>query len=437
MVVRVYLGSVLNPVDSRRYSFLPSGGLAVSEDGRILSVGTETAVEAEFPGADVSRFEDALIIPGLVDTHVHLPQYEAVATESSGLLEWLDRDIFPLEAAFEDVRKARSVATRFFHDLAKNGTTTSSVFVTIHEDATRVAFEEAEKAGLRVLIGKVMMDRNCPPELREETTDSLKQSERLCAEWHGAAGGRLRYSFTPRFAVTCSPQLLRESAQLAARYNAHIQTHLAESSDEIRLVKELFPKSRSYTEVYSALGMLRRGSVFAHAIYINDEEVALLATSGSGVAHCPASNLFLQSGFMDVDRLLRNDIDVGLGSDIAGGPEISVFRAMAFAGYSSKALLISRMFDRTGLSVVDARVTFFLATLGGARALGLGDEVGSLSKGKFADFLVIKPQEIDPLHRSPSEMSPDRLLSLLMYRGDDRVVMEAYVAGMKVNQPLE
>ncbi len=427
---------MLTPVSPTETRFYPQGALATSADGTILGVGSFKQLQRRFGNGEEHALDSGLIIPGLVDSHTHLPQYEAVAREEKGLLEWLETHIFPTEASFDDNRKARRVSRKFFGDLAKNGTTTASVFVTVHKDATEIAFEEAQKTGIRAVIGKVMMDRNSPKDLIEKTETSLRESEHLCKRWHGAGDGRLSYAFSPRFALSCSTELMAGCARLASKYDAHVQTHLAETREEVKSVRKQFPSAASYTEVYGRAGLLRPKAVFAHCIYMENEEIRLLAAAGSGVAHCPASNLFLKSGFMNVKEHVSHNERVGLGSDVGGGPELSIFRAMGLSGYSSKAEYVARRNMGIGSSsfTVGPRLAFYMATLGGAKALGLESRIGSLQKGKQADFLVVDTKTIDPLGRSPEELGGDEILSLLMYRADDRAVLQSYVQGDRVSE---
>lgn len=430
----LYIGDVLDSLGPTAFRLLKGGAIAVDDGGQILAVGRARHVRDSFPHAEEVDFWDLLMIPGLVDSHTHVSQYDAVAIREEGLLRWLRSDIYPVEASFQDLKVARHVARRFFQDLAKHGTTTASVFSTVHEEATEVVFEEARRSGLRALIGKTMMDCNCPPDLRESTADSIGKSERLYLRWNGKANGRLRYTFSPRFALTCSGRLLRGTARLASKHDAPMQTHLAETKEETRLAVKLHSSARNYTDIYRQAGLLRPKSIFAHSIYLKPSEIRWLAESGAGISHCPGSNLFLKSGFMDVQRILRATMNVGLGSDIGGSPDISIFRAMSMAGYSSKAGAIHAELSRKGNSphIVTPSIAFYCATLGGARALGINDVAGNLREGKQADFLVLDTRPIDPLARTPREMTAERILSLLMYRASDQAVCRTYVDGKLV-----
>jgi guanine deaminase len=335
-------------------------------------------------------------------------------------LDWLNRYIVPSERAFADLKTADDMAKRFFKKLILNGTTTAAIYTTIHARATDHAFKIARESGVRAVIGKVMMDQYAPPELQEETRRSLKDSEALCAKWHGACGGRLMYAFTPRFAPTCSEELMTETGELAREAGAYIQTHIAETLPENARVKELFPDYKDYTEVYEENGLLTPKTVLGHGIYLSMDEMGRIARAKAKVAHCPTSNFFLKSGRMSVDLIEEHGITFGLGTDVGAGTSMSLFTTMRHADYI-----------QPHLTVMPAKA-FYLATLGGAKTLSLESETGNLKPDKSADFCVVDICKIDPRYKL-NDLSADEILSLLMYRGDGRVVKEAYVAGDKLN----
>jgi guanine deaminase len=248
----IYKGRILNPISYSEFEDISNGALVVSE-GRIIEYGKFKDVRR---GGNIVDFGDQVITPGLIDTHVHLPQYDVVAMDGYEPLEWLDKYIFPAEKRFESTEVAREAAARFFTDLKANGTTTACVYSTVHKNSTDAAFEEAHRSGLRIFMGKVMMDQNSPAFLQEKTADSLEESEELCRKWHRKDGGRLNYVFTPRFAPTCSLELMKEVSKLARKHDAYIQTHLSENRSEIKLVKTLFPNLGNYTEVYESVDLL-------------------------------------------------------------------------------------------------------------------------------------------------------------------------------------
>jgi guanine deaminase len=419
-----YKGRILNPLSYTELEDIPDGALTVRE-GRIIDYGTFK----DRTEPNVVDFGDKVIAPGLIDTHVHLPQYDVVAMDGYEPLEWLDNYIFPAEKRFESAEVAREASARFFTDLKGNGTTTACVYGTVHKDSTDVAFEEAQHSGLRIFMGKVMMDQNSPEFLQERTADSLEASEELCKKWHKKEEGRLNYVFTPRFAPTCSLDLMKQVSKLAMKHDAYIQTHLSENRRELRLVKALFPDYRNYTHVYESANLLTRKTIMAHCIYLDDDEISVLRENSTKVAHCPGSNFFLMSGIFNVSRITDAGLDVGLGSDVGGGPTLSMLREMSNACYMSK---VNYILSEGKSNSIDSTFAFYLATMGGARVLGLEDVVGNFSIGKDADFIVIDADKIDPLKSSRGRKGKE-ILSQLVHRGDDRVVSATYVQGVKVH----
>jgi guanine deaminase len=344
------------------------------------------------------------------------------------LLDWLDRYIFPLEQAYgREIAEAQ--APLVFRALAAAGTTTISAYAALWPESTDACFAAALEHGIRAIIGKVMMDRVTydPAIARQDILEtSLSQSAELCERWHGADEGRLGYAFTPRFAVSCSEDMLRESARMAAHYGAWWQTHLAEDAGECDTVERLFPMSRDYLDVYERAGGLNERAVLAHAIHLSDSEVSRLAASGGRVAHCPASNLFLSSGLMTLARYLDAGIPVGLGSDLAAGPELSLFSVMRAGATTARVLQLQGVASRRRLTPLD---WLRLGTLDGARALGMGDRIGSLETGKEADLIVVDPVLSDPLPDAEPLGDAEELMSRLIFRPHPEMVRGAWVRG--------
>ncbi len=416
MKTGAFRARIMNPVSPERADDIADGLLEVGGDGRIISCGP-------FPKDFRGKFEDLrgkLLIPGLVDVHSHIPQLDCRGKHGATLLSWLDRYIFPAERAFADPAVAVDVATRFFKKLIINGTTTSGLYSTVHEEATDRCFEVARASGVRCFIGKVMMDMHSPAELVEKTGESLAASERLCAKWHGAEGGRLRYAFTPRFAPTCSEELMRGAGKLARESGAYLQSHIAETKAENERVRELFPRYPDYVALFEALGCLGPKTILAHAIHLTDDEYRRMAESETKIAHCPTSNFFLKSGWMPAARVEAAGVAYGLGTDVGAGTSMSVFTEMRHADYT-----------QLGFSLSPAKA-LWLATVGGARVLSMEKEIGNFEAGKFADFCAVDTAGIDPAYRL-SELSTDEVLSLLMYRGDGRAIEAAYVGGKKLD----
>lgn len=406
-------------------------GAIIVENGRILAVGDYDNLR-RLPQPHAVNWIDrgaVAIFPGLIDCHTHLPQYSAVARGESELLPWLRQNIFPVERDFTGP-KAREEAPQFFHALARNGTTTAMVYAAIYEDSCEIGFEAAKESGLRVILGKMMMDVGSYGQLQPKKvlSVSLLESERLCRKWHRSEEGRLEYAFSPRFAVTCSEKMMRSAAELAARFEAYLQTHLAENREEIEKVHHLFMSARDYTHVYETCGMLTPRTVLGHCIHLNPREIAAIAAAQSSVAHCPSSNLFLGSGLIKLDQLLKAGIAVGLGSDVAAGPELNMWQVMRAAIEVQKA----RSAYEPNLRPIRVSEAFYLGTQGGARALGKAKIIGTLDVGKEADFVVVDLPALLPYQKdrhSLNALSPEDVLALCIYRGGPHSTLETYVRG--------
>jgi guanine deaminase len=411
-----YRARIIHSLSESQVEDIADGLLVVDGDGRIVSC---EPYDEGFKGEAV-ELGSRLIIPGLVDVHSHIPQLDCRGKHGSTLLDWLKRYIFPAEKAFADPKVVDDVATRFFKKLILNGTTTSGLYVTIHPQATERCFQIAKAAGVRCFIGKVMMDQHSPEGLIESTEDSLKQSETLCAKWHGAEDGRLRYAYTPRFAPTCSLTLLKETGRLVRESGAYLQSHIAETRGENARVRELYPQFGNYAELFEEVGCLGPKTILAHAIYLSDDEYGRLAATNTKIAHCPTSNFFLKSGWMPVAKVEAAGIVYGLGTDVGAGTSMSVFTEMRHADYTQLEMTLK------------PTKAFYLATMGGAKTLSMADDIGNFSAGKYADFCVLDVCGIDPCFRL-SELDTDEVLSLLMYRGDGQVIESTYVGGNKLD----
>ena len=374
-----------------------------------------------------------LAIPGLVDAHCHLPQYPAVGADGGELLPWLRKHIFPLERRFKG-SYARNLSKLFFSELAAHGTTAAAVYLSVYKEGAQAAFEEGERSGLRLVMGKVMMDRGSydsdfskthPRESRPHA--SLRESDELCERWHGAAGGRLRYAYTPRFALSCTEALMRAAAAEAARRGAFVQTHLSESRAEVAAVRKAFPGARSYADVYERAGLLGPRTLLAHGIWLSDAERRTIEKSRSVLVHCPTSNAFLASGIMDLAAARLAGCRTALGSDVAAGPSLDLFEVMRQAVFAQRFAAAHRLFR------IPSRATplkaFRMATVGGAGALDLPDGAGTLSKGAPADLVLLDPAAYDLFGPAPDA---ETALARLVYRGSRAAVRTVFVAGRKV-----
>jgi guanine deaminase len=400
--------------ESAAVRFRPGHWLLV-EGGRIV------AVQAEAPGGDFARHDHAgrLVLPGFIDTHVHSPQLDVIASYGSELLDWLTTHTFPAEARHHDAGHAEATAALFLDALLAHGTTAAVVFPTVHAGSVDALFAAAESRGMRVIAGKVLMDRNAPADLVDTVASAEHDTRRLVERWHGRA--RLAYAITVRFAPTSSPEQLA----LAGRFcrddpSLYMQTHLAENRAEVRWVHELFPEARSYLDVYAAVGLLHARSVFAHGIWLDDADRAALAAAGAQIAHSPSSNLFLGSGLFDWRAAEAAGVRVSVASDVGGGTSLSLLRNMADA-YKVQAMAGERL---TAWKALHA------ATRGAAEALGLGAEIGSLEPGCTADICVWEPAS-GPVPRRRAEVARtlhERVFAW-MTLGDERNLVTACVAG--------
>jgi guanine deaminase len=417
---------LLTPLDTGGTHYESDGVLVVDADGRIAEVGPWPAGSGDgWPAFDLRPL---VLLPGMVDLHVHLPQVPAAGVGAGlDLLTWLERHIFSLERAFR-APVAEELVPAIYRAMAASGTTTILAYGAIWADSLDAAFQAAEAHGIRATLGAVMMDRlsyDDETPAGERLERSLRESAALCERWDGAADGRLGYAFTPRFAVSCSAELLRESAALASGYGAIWQTHLSEDTREIETVRDLFPEATGYLDVYDRAGGLGPRSVFAHSIHLSDSELGRLVASGSRIAHCPVSNLFISSGVMPLAKYLEAGATVGLGSDVAGSPELSILTQMRTGFYAQNAYRVATGDPRP---ILDPLGLLRLGTLEGARALGLDRVTGSLEVGKEADLICIDPRMTLPPGGEDSD-DPGILMSLLIFRERPGMVRGAWVRG--------
>ena len=436
---------LLTPLDDGGTRHESDALIAIDAAGRIAAV-TPAADAPPEALANARDLRPWVLMPGLVDLHAHLPQLPTAGLGAGlDLLTWLDRYIFPLERAFDEATAER-VAPAAWRAFAAVGTTTALVYGAVYESSLDATFRAAEAHGIRAIIGKVMMDRITYDPTIDPTAildQSLAESARLIERGDGAADGRLRYAVTPRFAVSCTADMLRESASLAAATGAYWQTHVSEDRGEIAEVARLFPEALDYVDVYDRAGGLGPRTVLAHAVHLSDRELARLVESGTRVAHCPVSNLFLASGIMPLGRYVEAGLSVGLGSDVAGGPDLSMFTVMRGGFYSQNALRVAGAADAgpgpggpgPGGPLLGPLDWLAMATLGGARALGLGDVIGSVEVGKEADLIAVDPRFAAPLEgQAPDDDAAD-LASRLIFRSHPDMVRAAWVRGRRLDGP--
>ena len=395
-------------------------GLLVTADGRVASIGPARELLPALPSdAELVEHRDSILMPGFVDTHVHYPQTDIVGTGGRQLLDWLEHYTFPAERGFSDPAHAREVAEFFLDELVRNGTTTALVFCSVHPASVQAFFEAAAARRMRMAAGKVLMDRNCPEYLRDTPETGERATRELLEAWHGRE--RLLYAITPRFAPTSSDAQLASAGRLATDYpDALIQTHVAENLDEVAWVKRLFPKARSYLDVYDRCGLLRERAIYAHCIHFDEVDRARMAQSGAAAAFCPSSNLRLGSGLFDVAAADAAGMRFSIATDVAGGSSFSMLQTL------SDAYKVAQL-SHQHLSPLRA---FYLATLAGARALGVDDRIGRFAVGTEADFIVLDLRATAILARrtARSRTLAEKLLVLITL-GDDRAVSRTYILG--------
>jgi guanine deaminase len=435
--MRLYTGFIVNPQPRERAShkaeytlqYISDGALAVNDVGTITFVGTRNDALSRYPNIPEYSFEaSSVLMPGLVDTHVHLPQYQAAAIGTGELLDWLNTYIFPLEARFADNDYAREHSVQFFRDALSLGTTTMSVYCSSQRNAAECAFEAAFDAGVRVCMGKTMMDFGAPENILFSPQRNIEDSLAVASKWHGRDGGRLQYTLTPRFAGSCSRELLRMTGEAARSEGFRIQTHLSENPAELRYIAELFPEHASYTDVYHAYGILTDKTVMAHSIYLSHRERQILRQHDCSFSHCPCSNRFLQSGVMALRHSLREGFKIGLGSDVAGGFSLSILNEAKEAAESSKTWNILNRGEE--VPSVSAEEALWLATLGGAEVLGLEQKIGNFAEGKEADFIVLSMNDIFP--QTSSFDAPSEMVARLVYGASRHTVSTTFVRGKQV-----
>lgn len=397
-------------------------GLMLIKDGHIEALGPAEEVINSLPAdTEINHHKDALIIPGLIDTHIHYPQTGVVAAYGTQLLEWLENYTFPAERSFEDFDYARGEAAFFLDELIRNGTTTALVFGTVHKQSVDAFFTEAQKRNLRMICGKVMMDRNAPDYLCDTPDSSWSDSRELILRWHNT--DRLSYAVTPRFAPTSSDEQLGRAGELLQEFSdVYLQTHLSENKQECEWVKSLFPQRENYLDVYDHYGLLGKRSVFAHGIYLSDEEWQRLHDTDSALSFCPCSNLFIGSGLFDYHKAQHYNVKTGIGTDVGGGDSFSLLRTL------NEAYKVQQLQNHN----LSPYQSLYLATLGGAIALDLNSYIGNFELGKEADFIVLDYKATPLIERriNNSNTTREKLFAMMML-GDDRLVRETWILGQE------
>ena len=426
----VICGDILDFVDDpaiagdNAHRYFEKGALVI-KNGKVAQLGFEKDI---LPTLDksitVKRFDNRFIIPGMIDTHIHLPQTEMVGAYGEQLLTWLTEYAFPTEKKFADEAYAKDISKRFLDELLRNGTTTALVFGTVHPESVNAFFTEAQARQLRMIAGKVMMDTNCPDDLSDCAQSSYDQSKALIKKWHNV--DRLSYAVTPRFAPTSTPQQLAKCGELLKEFpDTYLHTHLSENKDECAWVQSLFPESSDYLGVYEDAGLVRKRSVFAHGIHLSERELCCLAKNDAAISHCSTSNLFLGSGLFDLKSCEKHGINVGMGTDVGAGTSFSMLQT-ANEAYKIQQLQSEKFSAFKGL---------YLATLGGARALDLEGVIGNFSQGCEADFVVLDYQATPfmEFRLNFAKTLHEKLFAIMML-GDDRCIEETFIMGKSAYQ---
>lgn len=395
-------------------------GILVIDEGKVVALGdAETLLGSLDHPTSLVDYSGRLIMPGMIDTHAHFPQAEIIGSYGEQLLDWLQYYTFPAEEKFADKSYASHIAQLFLDELLRHGTTTAMVYGSVHATSVDAFFSAAHARNMRMICGKVMMDRHAPPALCDTPESAYQDSRELIERWHGK--GRQHYAITPRFAITSSCEQLALAGQLHSEYpDTYLQTHLAENMAEVAQVRTLFPNAHDYLEVYQSHGLLTPHSVFAHGIYLSEHEHKRLQESGASIAFCPSSNMFLGSGLLNLETLQQAGVTVSIASDVGAGTSLSMLRTL------SDAYKVCQLQNQN----LSALQSIYQATLGNAKSLQLDDRIGSFKHGNEADFIVLD-LEATPLMRLRQQQSQslEQQFAGLITQGDDRAIYASYIAG--------
>ena len=404
--------------DETAYTFVEDGAVAV-RDGIIVGSGGFDAISPAHPDAEIVDHRPHLILPGFIDTHIHYPQAQVIACWGAQLLDWLNGYVFPEEARFAERDHADAIAGRFFDLMTDHGTTTAVAYCSVHAASANAYFDEAARRNMRMIGGKVLMDRNAPDYLRDTPQSGYDDTKALIARWHGH--GRAGYAISPRFAITSTPEQMEMTRALVAEHpECHIQTHLSENKDEIAFATSLYPHARDYLGIYEEYGLLTGKMLLGHSIHLSAREVSVLAETGAHPVFCPTSNLFLGSGCYDDQRLRGAGVRAAIATDVGAGTSYSMLQTLN-EGY--------KVLQLQGQNLHPLRA-FYWITRGNADVLGLADKIGTLEAGTEADILVLDSRATPAmaLKAERTETLAEELFNLLIL-GDDRAVAQTYVAG--------
>jgi guanine deaminase len=412
-------GTLLQPLSPTDCRVTPGALVSISDAGRVTQIATGT-VAAGAVGDD-----GCWILPGFIDAHLHVPQWDRRGIDGLPLGQWQQSVGYPAEARMADSNTARDIAQQFVTGMIANGTTTVAAFGSPFAQEVDSTFAVFEQRGLRAIYGMMLNDRGCPAELTQTPDSALEQSRTLAAKWHGAQGGRLRYAFSPRTPIRCSEEMMRGAATLAGMLKCHLQTHVAESLEELAEVRELYPDFVDEVDVFCQMGMLSSRTLLAHGVFMNQQQRRQLADSGAALVHCPTANLFRESGLMDYVAHCRAGIRIALGSSIAGGPEPFMPRVAAEGLHTAKAIKVHTL-PRRSTPVPTPVEAWWVLTRGAAHALNIADQTGGIEPGLAADCLVVRPE------KWIADLPPQQQISALLYTIAPSQIEHVYIAGRRV-----
>ncbi len=413
-------GTLLRPRSATDCELTPSAIVRIGNDGKFAEVGPGQTGASDAVGGD-----GCWILPGLIDAHLHLPQWDRRGIDGLALTEWHEEVVFPAEARMEDADFAEALAEDFVTGTIANGTTTVAAFGSPFAEATERVFEVLARRGLRAIYGRMLNDMHCPQKLCEHADRSLDEARALAAKWHGAENGRLSYAFSPRTPVCCSEELMRGAAALAKLLNCYIQSHAGESAAEVSAVRERFPDNLDDIDVYAEMGLLTPRTLLGHGVVLNQDQRHQVTETGTTLVHCPTANLFLESGLMDYVAHRKAGVRMALGSGIAGGPDPFMPRVAVECLQTAKALKVHAI-PRGSHKPPAPAEAWWILTHGAAEALSMSDRIGAIEEGYEADCLVVRPEKW--ISGLPSEQQP----SALLYTLRPHQIEHVYIAGRRV-----
>lgn len=420
----LYRAKILNPLENGEINYIPDGYLLIDNYGSILDCGDYSNFDPDLTYFNLIDYSDYLIIPGMIDTHTHFPQYDIIGVGSGELLDWLNHFVFPLESKFNDFEFSYIKSKIFFEELVRNGTTTAFIYSSIHLNSTMAAFEAAISIGINAFIGNSMSDSKNYDGTKYTARENILIAEQVMNKYHKNTTNNVEYIVTPRYAGNCSFELLKSAANYAKSNGLYIQTHLSENQIELQLIKERFPEFNNYTSIYNKAGLLGEKTILAHCIYLDDSEINLIKDSGSIIAHCPTSNRYLMSGIMPLDKYINNKMKVTIGTDIAGGSNKSIIAESREARESSKTY---KLLINNNCNILSPENAFRITNIDAAIHLGINSKYGNFDKHKRADFLVIENKDIDFSDKI------NNIISKLIYTTYQSNIKHTYISGKKIN----